>query len=90
MTIIKLQLMGEPTFLYRRCFKRYEAYGWHVQHVEDGNHDVKGITEAIEKAKLVTDKPSIIKISTTIGYGSPINQILLEFMEQLLEKKKLH
>ncbi len=26
--------------------KRYEAYGWHVQHVEDGNHDVKGITEA--------------------------------------------
>jgi len=51
--------------------KRYEAYGWHVQHVEDGNHDVKGITEAIEKAKLVTDKPSIIKISTTIGYGSP-------------------
>ena len=39
----------------------------HVQHVEDGNHDVKGITEAIEKAKLITDKPSIIKISTTIG-----------------------
>jgi len=34
--------------------KRYEAYGWHVQHVEDGNHDVKGITEAIEKAKLIT------------------------------------
>ena len=40
--------------------KRYEAYGWHVQHVEDGNHDVKGITEAIEKAKLITDKPLII------------------------------
>ena len=51
--------------------KRYEAYGRHVQHVEDGNHDVKGITEAIDKAKLITDKPSIIKISTTIGYGSP-------------------
>ena len=30
-----------------------QAYGWHVQHIEDGNHDVKGITEAIEKAKLI-------------------------------------
>jgi len=35
--------------------------------VEDGKHDVNGITEAIEKAKSITDKPSIIKISTTIG-----------------------
>ena len=51
--------------------KRYEAYGWHVQHVEDGNHDVKGITKAIETAKSVKDKPSLIKISTIIGYGSP-------------------
>ena len=51
--------------------KRYEAYGWHVQHVEDGNHDVKGITKAIENAKSVKDKPSLIKISTIIGYGSP-------------------
>jgi len=34
------------------------------KYIEDGNHDVKGITEAIEKAKLITDKPSIIKIST--------------------------
>ncbi len=39
--------------------------------MEDGNHDINGITEAIEKAKSVKDKPSIIKISTTIGYGSP-------------------
>jgi len=30
--------------------KRYEAYGWHVQHVEDGNHDVNGITQAIKYA----------------------------------------
>ena len=51
--------------------KRYEAYGWHVQHVADGNHDVAGIQRAIEAAKAVTDKPSMIKITTTIGYGSP-------------------
>ncbi|MEY4806903.1 MAG: hypothetical protein RLZZ206_1292 [Cyanobacteriota bacterium] len=51
--------------------KRYEAYGWHVQHVADGNHDVEGIRKAIEAAKAVTDKPSMIKITTTIGFGSP-------------------
>jgi len=51
--------------------KRYEAYGWHVQHVADGNTDVDGITRAIEAAKAVTDRPSMIKVTTTIGYGSP-------------------
>jgi len=51
--------------------KRYEAYGWHVQHVADGNTDVAGIQRAIEAAKAVTDKPSLIKVTTTIGYGSP-------------------
>ena len=51
--------------------KRYEAYGWHVQHVADGNTNVDAIAKAIETAKAVTDKPSIIKITTTIGFGSP-------------------
>jgi len=51
--------------------KRYEAYGWHVQHVADGNTDVNAIAKAIAAAKAVTDKPSIIKVTTTIGYGSP-------------------
>ena len=51
--------------------KRYEAYGWHVQHVAEGNTDVAGITRAIEAAKAVRDQPSIIKVTTTIGYGSP-------------------
>ncbi len=51
--------------------KRYEAYGWHVQEIPDGNTDVEGISKAIENAKAVTDKPSIIKITTTIGFGSP-------------------
>lgn len=51
--------------------KRFEAYGWHVQHVPDGNTDLEAIATAIEKAKAVTDKPSLIKVTTTIGFGSP-------------------
>jgi transketolase len=51
--------------------KRFEAYGWHVQHVENGNSDLEAIAKAIEAAKAVTDKPSLIKVTTTIGYGSP-------------------
>jgi transketolase len=51
--------------------KRFEAYGWHVQHVPNGNTDLDGIAAAIEAAKAVTDKPSMIKVTTTIGYGSP-------------------
>ena len=51
--------------------KRYEAYGWHVQHVQEGNTDVEAIAKAIEAAKAVSDRPSIIKVTTTIGYGSP-------------------
>lgn len=51
--------------------KRYEAYGWHVQHVKNGNTDIDAISEAIATAKAVTDRPSLIKVTTTIGYGSP-------------------
>ncbi|HEY9651302.1 MAG TPA: transketolase [Coleofasciculaceae cyanobacterium] len=51
--------------------KRFEAYGWHVLHVPDGNDNLDAIAKAIEEAKSVTDKPSMIKVTTTIGYGSP-------------------
>ncbi len=54
--------------------KRFEAYGWHVQHVENGNTDLEAIADAIAKAKQVTDKPSFIKVTTIIGYGSPNKQ----------------
>ncbi|CAO3625050.1 unnamed protein product [Cunninghamella blakesleeana] len=50
--------------------KRFEAYGWHTQEVSNGDTDTQGVFEAIEKAKQVTNKPSLIKIKTTIGYGS--------------------
>ncbi|MBD2432494.1 MULTISPECIES: transketolase [Fischerella] len=51
--------------------KRFEAYGWHVQAVSDGDTNLEAIHKAIEAAKAVTDKPSLIKVRTTIGYGSP-------------------
>jgi transketolase len=50
--------------------KRFEAYHWHVQIVEDGN-DLEGIAKAIEAAQGVKDKPSLIAVRTVIGYGSP-------------------
>ena len=51
-------------------YKRFEAYNWHVQRVMDGN-DLDAIEAAIEAAKAVTDKPSLIAVRTVIGYGSP-------------------
>lgn len=51
--------------------KRFESYGWHVLHVENGNTDLEAIAQAIAAAKAVTDKPTMIKVTTTIGYGSP-------------------
>ena len=50
---------------------RYEAYGWHVTYVADGNEDLDAIAKALEEAKSVKDKPSLIVVTTTIGYGSP-------------------
>jgi transketolase len=50
--------------------KRFEAYHWHVQRVQDGN-DLNAIEAAIEKAKAETSRPSFIAVRTVIGYGSP-------------------
>ncbi len=50
--------------------ERFEAYGWHVQRVEDGN-DLKAIDRAIVAAKDETTRPSLIIVRTHIAYGSP-------------------
>jgi transketolase len=50
--------------------KRFEAYHWHVQHVADGN-DLVAIEKAIHSAKAETTRPSLIRVRTVIGYGSP-------------------
>jgi len=52
--------------------KRFEAYGWHTEWVKDGDNDLAGIEAAIRKCQQVTDKPSVIKLTTTIGFGSKL------------------
>ncbi|ALV92297.1 MULTISPECIES: transketolase [Pantoea] len=49
---------------------RFESYGWHVVRGVDG-HDGDAIKQAIEEAKAVTDKPSLLMCKTVIGFGSP-------------------
>ena len=50
--------------------KRFEAYGWHVSTVEDGN-DLNAIEAAIRDAQSVGDRPSLISVKTIIGYSMP-------------------
>jgi len=53
--------------------RRFEAYGWHVIPKVDG-HDADAIKAAIEEARSVTDKPTLICCQTIIGFGSPNKQ----------------
>jgi len=53
--------------------RRFEAYGWHVQHVADGN-DLPTLDGAIEAAKVELSKPSLIVVRTHLGFGSPNKQ----------------
>jgi transketolase len=52
---------------------RFQAYGWHVQRVEDGN-DLEAIDAAIRAAKEETERPSLIIVRTHIAWGSPNKQ----------------
>jgi len=53
--------------------RRFEAYGWHVQKIADGNN-LKAIDAAIAQAKRVADRPSLIIVRTHIAWGSPHKQ----------------
>lgn len=53
--------------------KRYEAYGWHVQHVDDGE-DLAAVDRALAAARAETGRPSMIVLRTTIGWPSPNKQ----------------
>ncbi|PQP33665.1 transketolase, partial [Desulfobacteraceae bacterium SEEP-SAG9] len=52
---------------------RFEAYGWHVQKVKDGN-DMAAIAKALLAAQKEDLRPSLIAVRTHIGYGSPNKQ----------------
>ncbi|CAH1217396.1 Transketolase [Paenibacillus auburnensis] len=53
--------------------KRFEAYGWQVLRVEDGN-DLPALGQAIAEAQADSSKPTLIEVKTVIGYGSPNKQ----------------
>ncbi len=69
-----ISLAGQTSLTFTEDVgKRFEAYDWHVSHVDEGN-DVAAISKAIEEAKAQTDQPSLILVHTHIGYGSPHKQ----------------
>ena len=68
----KISLDGPTSMAFTEdVAKRYEAYGWQVLRVEDGNTDVEAIDRALTAARADTSRPSIILVRTTIAYGSP-------------------
>lgn len=66
-----ISIEGDTTISFNEdVAKRFEAYNWHVQTVEDGT-DLIAIQNAVRNAQLETQKPSLIKVRTQIAHGSP-------------------
>ncbi|KKO53000.1 transketolase [Paenibacillus sp. DMB20] len=69
-----ISLDGELSLAFsENVAKRFEAYGWQVLRVEDGN-DLPAIEKAIAEAQGDTNRPTLIEVKTIIGYGSPNKQ----------------
>lgn len=69
-----ISIEGDTDIAFREDVgKRYEAYGWQVLTVNDGN-DIEAISNAIDNAKLESNKPSLIIVKNIIGYGCPSKQ----------------
>ncbi|XP_052185700.1 transketolase, chloroplastic-like [Diospyros lotus] len=67
-----ISIDGNTEIAFTECVeKRFEGLGWHVIWVKNGNTGYDDIRAAIKEAKSVKDKPTLIKLTTTIGYGSP-------------------
>lgn len=74
----RITLAGETRLTFTEdVLRRFEAYGWHVQSVEDGN-DIAAIEKAIAAARDEVSRPSLISVRTHIGYGSPHKQDTFE------------
>lgn len=66
-----ITIEGETSLAFNEdVAERFQAYGWHVQSVADGN-DIEAIATAIENAKKEKHRPSLIKVRTHIAFGSP-------------------
>lgn len=69
-----ISLDGELSLAFsENVAKRFEAYGWQVLRVEDGN-DLPAIEKAIAEAQKDINRPTLIEVKTVIGYGSPNKQ----------------
>jgi transketolase len=67
----KITIEGDTSLTFNEdVAERFQAYGWHVQSVADGN-DTEAIHAAIINAQNETNRPSLIKVRTHIGFGSP-------------------
>ena len=69
---VTLSAGTDLTFTEDRA-RRFEAYGWHIQSIGDGN-DLVAIDRALRAARGETERPSLILVRTHIGYGSPDKQ----------------
>jgi transketolase len=70
----RISIEGDTQLAFREDVKqRFQAYGWQVQRVEDGN-DLEAIEAALVAAKADLSRPSMIEVVTDIGYGSPAKQ----------------
>lgn len=70
--LVTLSAGTDLTFSEDRA-RRFEAYGWHTQSVDDGN-DLAAIEQALDNARADTRRPSLILVRTHLGYGSPNRQ----------------
>ncbi len=67
----QVTLSGSTSLIFSEDVgKRFEAMDWHVQHVDDGN-DLDAIELAIQKGIAETERPSLVIVRTTLGFGSP-------------------
>jgi len=91
----KISLSGETLIAFTEDVrKRFESYGWQVIQVEDGN-DLAALYAAVEEAKGDTHHPSLVMVSTHIGYGTPVQDTFEAHgnplkAEQLAETKKFY
>ncbi|KAJ3343036.1 Transketolase [Gonapodya sp. JEL0774] len=69
----KIQIDGSTELAFTEDVnKRFESYGWHTDVVADGDNDFEGLAKAIEAAVAIKNKPSLIRVRTTIGFGSKL------------------
>lgn len=67
----KITIEGSTSLAFNEdVSERFRGYGWHVQGVDDAN-DLEALAVAIDNARKETSRPSLIRVRSQIGYGSP-------------------